>query len=80
MEVKTVQRILGCMSPVGTRAVQNQMLCDPHRLLVQVQGQAQDGGDGRLSALLSHLAPLLCLALVHCEGYTDSIPALRLLI
>ena len=31
VEVKTVQRLLGCMSPVGTRMVQNQILCDPHR-------------------------------------------------
>jgi len=32
---------------------------------VQVQGESQDGGDGRLSAPLTHLAPVLCLALVQ---------------
>ena len=48
--------------------------------LVQVQGESQDGGDGRLSAPLTHLAPVLCLALVQHRGCTGSILALRLLI
>ena len=42
------------------------------RLLVQVRGEAQDGGDGRLSAPITHLTPVkwvmgaVCLALVQC--------------
>ena len=72
-EVKTVQRLLICLE--GTRAVQYQVVHDPHR------GSWPRHRESPRMGKITDCSPyILCLALVQCRVCTDSIPDLRLLI
>ena len=79
-EVKTIQRHLAKQVLWAQGWHSARCLWPMQRFLAQVQEESQDEGDGRLSAPLTHLAAVPCLALVQHRGCTDSILALRLLI